>query len=106
MAGAYDSSKPRHYAYEFHAPFTLSDDIQITLPDGFQIDELPDPANASFPFGEYVSKTEKAGSVLKYTRQYKMRTTSVPLDKMNDLKKMFGQINADEKNMAVLKRAN
>jgi hypothetical protein len=106
MAGAYDTSKPRHYAYEFHAPFTRSDNIQITLPDGFQIDELPDPANASFPFGEYVSKTEKTGSVLKYTRQYKMRTTSVPLEKMNDLKKMFGQINADEKNMAVLKRAN
>jgi len=106
MAGAYDTSKPRHYAYEFHAPFTRSDNIQITLPEGFQIDELPDPANASFPFGEYVSKTEKAGSVLKYTRQYKMKTTSVPLEKMGDLRNMFGQINADEKNMAVLKRAN
>src|SRR6266700_680564 len=100
MAGAYDSSKPRHYAYEFDAPFTRSDSIQITLPDGFQIDELPEPANASFPFGEYVSKTEKAGSVLKYTREFKMKTTSVPLEKMNDLKNMFGQINADEKNMA------
>jgi hypothetical protein len=106
MAGAYDSSKPRHYAYEFDAPFTRSDSIQITLPDGFQIDELPEPVNASFPFGEYVSKTEKADSVLKYTRQFKMNTTSVPLEKMNDLKNMFGQINADEKNMAVLKRAN
>jgi Domain of Unknown Function with PDB structure (DUF3857) len=106
MAGYYDASKPRHYAYEFEAPFTRSDKLEISLPEGFQVDELPEPARASFPFGEYVSKTEKAGNVLKYTRQYKMHTTVVPLEKMDDLKKLFGQINADEKNMAVLKRGN
>jgi hypothetical protein len=33
-------------------------------------------------------------------------TTLVPLEKMGDLKKMFSQINLDEKNMAVLKKAN
>jgi hypothetical protein len=106
MAGAYDSSKPRHYAYEIEAPFIRRDDIQITLPEGFQIDELPEPAKASFAFGDYVSKTEKVGNTLRYTRQYKMDTTLVPLEKMGDLKKMFSQINLDEKNMAVLKKAN
>lgn len=106
MAGYYDASKPRHYPYEFEAPFTRSDSVEIALPEGFQVDELPEPARASFPFGEYVSKTEKAGNVLKYTRQYKVQTTTVPLEKMDDLKRLFGQINADEKNMAVLKRGN
>jgi hypothetical protein len=106
MAGYYDTNKPRHYAYEFDAPFTRSDKVEITLPDGFLVDELPEPAKASYPFGEYVSKTEKAGNVLKYTRQYKMQTTVVPLEKMDDLKKLFGQINADEKSMAVLKKGN
>jgi Domain of Unknown Function with PDB structure (DUF3857) len=106
MAGYYDASKPRHYAYEFEAPFTRSDKVEISLPEGFQVDELPEPARASFPFGEYVSKTEKAGNVLTYTRQYKVQTTMVPLERMNDLKRLFGQINTDEKNMAVLKRGN
>jgi hypothetical protein len=106
MAGAYDASKPRHYAYDFDAPFIRKDDIQITLPDGFQIDELPEPAKASFAFGDYTSKTEKVGNTLKYTRQYRMQTTQVPLDKMPDLRKMFSLINVDEKNMAVLKKSN
>jgi hypothetical protein len=106
MAGAYDSSKPRHYAYEFEAPFIRSDEVQITLPDGFLVDELPEPAKASFGFGDYTSKTEKVGNTLKYTRQYRMQTTLVPLDKVGDLRKMFSQINLDEKNMAVLKKAN
>lgn len=106
MAGYYDASKPRHYAYQFEAPFTRSDKVEISLPEGFQVDELPEPAKASYPFGEYVSKTESAGHVLKYTRTYKMETSDVPLEKMDDLKKLFGQINMDEKNMAILKKTN
>jgi len=106
MGGYFDANKPRHYAYEFHTPFTRSDSIEISLPDGFQVDELPEPAKAAFPFGEYSSKTEKAGNSLKYHREYKMESTSIPLEKMGDLKRMFGQISMDEKNMAVLKKAN
>jgi hypothetical protein len=106
MAGAYDASKPRHYAYEFEAPFIRKDDIQITLPEGFQVDELPEPAKAAFAFGDYTSKTEKIGNTLKYTRQYRMHTTQVPLEKIPDLRKMFSLINVDEKNMAVLKKSN
>jgi hypothetical protein len=105
-AGYFDATKPRHYAYEFPAPSLDSDIVEITLPDGFKVDELPDPAKASFPFGEYTSKTEAAGNVLKYTREYKMSTTLVPLDRIEQLKRLFSEIVADEKNMAVLKRAN
>jgi len=106
MAGYYDVTKPRHYAYEFEAPFTRSDKVEISLPEGFQVDELPDPAKASYPFGEYVSKTETAGNILKYTRQYRIDSTLVSMDQMDQLKKLFGQINSDEKNMAILKKAN
>jgi Domain of Unknown Function with PDB structure (DUF3857) len=106
MAGAFDGTKPRHYAYEFDAPFLSSDSIEIALPDGFQVDELPDPAKAVYPFAEYKSKTEAAGNVLRYTREYKMGTTLVPVEHVDQLKRVFAQIAVDEKNMAVLKKAN
>ena len=106
MAGYFDASKPRHYAYEFEAPFTRSDSVKITLPEGFKVDELPEPAKVSYPFGTYVSKTENSGNVLKYTRQYRMDSNLVSMDQMDQLKKLFGQINLDEKNMAVLKKSN
>lgn len=105
-ADRFDPSKPRHYAYELDAPFLSTDTVEITLPDGFKVDELPDPAKVSYSFGEYTSKTETAGNVLKYTREYKMSTTLVPLDHMDQLKQMFSEIVSDEKNMAVLKKAN
>ncbi|HET9280749.1 MAG TPA: DUF3857 domain-containing transglutaminase family protein [Candidatus Angelobacter sp.] len=106
MAGAWDANKPRHYAYDFEGPFLNSDKVEISLPDGFKVDELPDPAKASFPFAEYSSKTEETGNVLKYTREYRVAATQVPVGQMDQLKKLFGQINLDEKNMAVLKKAN
>jgi len=106
LAGRWDANKPRHYAYDFRAPFLDRDSIEISLPEGFKVDELPDPAKATFPFAEYVSKTESAEGVLKYTREYKQTATEVSMDQMDQLKKLFGQINLDEKNMAVLKKAN
>lgn len=106
LAGPWDPNKPRHYAYEFRAPFLDRDTVEISLPEGFKVDELPDPAKATFPFAEYVSKTESAEGVLKYTREYKQTATQVSMDQMDQLKKLFGQINLDEKNMAVLKRVN
>lgn len=106
VAGAWDANKPRHYAYQFDAPFLDNDNVEITLPEGFKVDELPEPAKSSFAFGQYVSKTENSGNILKYTRQYRMDSTLVSMDQMDQLKKLFGQINSDEKNMAVLKKVN
>jgi hypothetical protein len=106
MAGAFDVTKPRHYAYEFDAPFLRTDSVEITLPEGYSIDELPEPAKAIFPFAEYTSKAEKSGNVLKYSREYKMQATQVPVDHIEQLRKLFSQIGADEKSMAVLKKAN
>ena len=106
MAGAFDVTKPRHYAYEFEAPFLRSDTVEITLPDGYSVDELPEPAKAVFPFAEYTSKAEKEGNVLKYSRQYRIQTTQVPVERIEQLRKLFAQIGTDEKNMAVLKKAN
>jgi hypothetical protein len=106
LAGPWDANKPRHYAYEFRGPFLDRDTVEISLPEGFKVDELPDPAKVTFPFAEYASKTESAEGVLKYTREYKQTATQVSLEHMDELKKFFSQINLDEKNMAVLKRAN
>jgi hypothetical protein len=80
--------------------------VEITLPEGYSIDELPEPAKAIFPFAEYTSKAEKSGNVLKYSREYKMQATQVPVDHIEQLRKLFSQIGADEKSMAVLKKAN
>jgi hypothetical protein len=104
--GALDMTKPRHYPYSFPVPTLQTDTFEFILPDGYKIDELPEAAKANFPFADYSSKIENTGSQLKYSREYKIKSTVIPADKIGELNKFFHEINQDERNMAVLKRAN
>jgi hypothetical protein len=104
--GALDSTKPRHYPYEFDVPTLQTDTFQFDLPDGYKVDELPEAAKADFAFGEYSSRIENDGATLKYTREYRVKATSVPAERIGELSKFFREINQDERNMAVLKKAN
>lgn len=104
--GALDMTKPRHYPYSFDVPTLQTDTFEFNLPEGYKIDELPEAAKANFPFADYSSKFESTGTQLKYSREYKIKSTVVPADKISEVGKFFHQINQDERNMAVLKRAN
>jgi uncharacterized protein DUF3857 len=67
---------------------------------------LPDVQVGSIiGFGSYHSKTEASGQMLHYTRALEVKELSVPLSKMDELKKFYRMIAADERNTAVLKPA-
>ena len=55
--------KQRMYPVEFERTSLESDLYDITLPTGYQIDELPQTVNASYPFGEYHSQIKVEGSL-------------------------------------------
>lgn len=106
LAGYLDPSRPRRYAYQFSGPRLLTETVEIALPEGFKVDELPEPVNSAFSFGSYSSRTEAAGNVLRYKREYRVSATMVPADRISELIKLFSAINQDEKSMAILKRGN
>lgn len=54
-------------------------------------------------FASYHSKTEGAANKLKYTRTLEIKELSVPIEKIEDLKKFYRVIAGDERNTAVLK---
>ena len=49
-----------------------------------------------------IAFAEKEGNILKYSPSIKCK----PVERIEQLRKLFVQIGADEKNMAVLKKAN
>jgi hypothetical protein len=67
--------------------------------------DLPPPVNADYSFASYRSKTEVRGNSLKYTRTSEVKELSVPLSKVEDLRKLYRIIASDERNTAVLKPA-
>ena len=100
-----EKKETRKYPVEFDGLRRDSDNIEIALPDGYQVDELPPATDIDFSFGNYHSKTELKGNTLVYTRSFEIREVSVPLEKMEDLKRFYRVIANDERSTAVLKPA-
>jgi len=100
-----ETKEPRKYPVEFEGPSRDTDIFEITLPAGYEVDDLPPPVNADYSFASYHSKTEVNGNTLKYTRTFEVKELSVPLSKVEDLKKLYRVIAGDERNTAVLKPA-
>jgi hypothetical protein len=100
-----ETKEPRKYPVEFDGPSRDVDTFEITLPAGYEVEDLPPPVNADYSFASYHSKTEVNGNTLKYTRTFEVKELSVPLSKVEDLKKLYRIIAGDERNTAVLKPA-
>jgi hypothetical protein len=100
-----ETKEPRKYPVEFDGPFKNSDAIEISIPAGYEVDDLPPPVNAEYSFASYHSKTEVSGNTLKYSRTFEVKELSVSVSKMEDLKKLYRIIAGDERNTAVLKPA-
>jgi hypothetical protein len=100
-----ETKEPRKFPYEFEGPLRDTDRFDITLPSGYEVDELPPPMDVDYSFASYHSKTEASGQVIHYSRTIEIKELSVPIDKMDQLKKFYRMIASDERNTAVLKPA-
>jgi Domain of Unknown Function with PDB structure (DUF3857)/Transglutaminase-like superfamily len=104
-AGFLESKKSREHPIEFDEPTRDTDIVEILLPVGYSVDELPPPTNIDDGFASYHSKTEFSGHTLKYTRTLEIKELAVPAAKAEQLKAFYREIAGDERNSAVLKKA-
>jgi hypothetical protein len=102
-SGLLETKEARKYPVVFDGPRRDSDYVEIAMPAGFEVEDLPDPISVDYGFATYHSKTEVSGNLLTYSRTLEIRDPSVPLNKMNDLKTLYRIIASDEKNTAVLR---
>jgi hypothetical protein len=102
-SGLLETKEARKFAVEFTGPRKDSDTFEITLPAGYQVDDVPPPIDVDYSFASYHSKTEAVGNVLRYTRTFEVKELSVPASKAEELKKFYRIIASDERNTAVLK---
>jgi hypothetical protein len=102
-SGLLETKEPRKFPVEFPGPRLDNDTFEITMPPGYEVDDLPPPVNLDYPFGAYHSKTEVQGNVIRYTRSLEIKGVTVPVDQLNDLRKFYRYIAGDERNNAVLK---
>ena len=100
--GILETREPRQFPIEFDGPARDTDSFEITLPAGYEVDELPPPTDADFSFASYHSKTELKGNVINYSRSFEIKELSVPVKQSDELRKFYRMIASDERNTAVL----
>ena len=104
-SGVLETKEPRKFPIEFEGPSHDSDTFDITLPPNLVVDDVPPPVDADYGFASYHSKTEVKGNVIHYSRTFEVKELSVPVAKVDDLKKFYRIIAGDERNTVVLKAA-
>jgi Domain of Unknown Function with PDB structure (DUF3857)/Transglutaminase-like superfamily len=96
--------KKRRYAVSYERTKLQSDLVDIKLPPGYKVDELPGPTEVTAPFAEYKSKIEAKDDKIYYNRMYTVKDLQVPLEDMGALRTFMRGVAADERNAAVLKK--
>ncbi len=102
-SGIMETKEPRKFPVEFDGPVRDTDSFEITLPPGYEVDDLPPPVDVDYGYADYHSKTVVAGNVIRYSRTFEVKDLSVPVSKADELKKFYRIISSDERNTAVLK---
>ena len=96
--------KERTVPIDLGETMQATDDYSIELPDGYTVDEIPDPVKLDMDFAAYQSASELKGNTLHYTRTYTIRQVTLPAGRYADVQKLARAIAADEEGRAVLKK--
>lgn len=96
--------KPRTVPIELNATGNWRDSFDITLPQGYVVDETPDPVDLDMDFASYHSKVTSKGNVLHYERDFAVKQVELPASRAADFRKLESTILTDERGTAVLKK--
>jgi hypothetical protein len=98
------NNKPRAYPIDLGETGTWRDRIDVVLPAGYTVDDVPASVDLDLGFASYKSDIKADGGVLHYSREYVVRQLDLAPEKSADVSKLMGVINADENSSAVLKK--
>jgi len=81
-----------------------SETVQVKLPAGFTVDEVPDPVKLETAFGTYVTSYEVKNNQLVFKRQLSQQATTIAPADYEKVRKFFESIRAAENSPVVLAR--
>lgn len=100
----FSQKKAREYPVQFDEASLQSDIFDITVPQGYVADGLPNPVQTDCPYASYKSETTFADGVLHYKRTFEVKDVMVPVAKLPEIRAFLQQVAADQQSAAVLKK--
>jgi hypothetical protein len=94
-----DSSRKHPVMLDSHA---YTETVQVKLPEGFVVDEIPEAAKMDTSFGSYSTSYEVKDGTLQFTRNLIVRSATIPVTEYDKVKRFYSLIYAAEQAPIVL----
>jgi len=78
--------------------------VRVKLPEGFNVDEMPDAVKLEASFGSYASTYDVKDGHLVFTRTLTQRAATIPANQYSAVRNFFERIRAAEESPVVLAR--
>lgn len=95
-------TKPSRKAPVMLKSNAFTETVRVQLPEGFEVDETPDPLKIETPFGNYTATYEVKAGQLLFTRSLSIRAATVPVEQYAAVRNFFERIRATEQAPVVL----
>lgn len=82
----------------------FTETVRVKLPEGFNVDELPDPLKLDTVFGNYASTYEVKDGQLIFTRTFITRAATIPVEQYQSVRNFYERIRSAEGSPVVLAR--
>ena len=83
---------------------SFNEKVVFDLPQGFVVDETPDPVNLETPFGKYSTSYQAKDGKLYFTRALVLKRGTVSVDRYEDVRNFFSKMRDAEQAPVVLVR--
>ena len=83
---------------------SFSDSIELQLPEGFAVDELPEPARVTADFGSWEASTRVQDGKLAFVRKLQLETGSIPPERHSEARDFFNRVSRSEQAPVVFVR--
>lgn len=97
----YLTEKDRKHPVVFDSD-SFDETAVFNLPQGFVVDEIPEPVNLETAFGKYTAKYETKDGKLFYSRSLITKRTVLPVDKYSSVRDFYSKILSAEQSPVVL----
>lgn len=92
----------RKHDIVFHIEYRDVDSVDITIPDGFAAESMPQDVNVNTKFGKYYSSVKLNGNTIQYYRSIERYAGRFPAKDYGELVKFHETIYKADRNKAVL----
>ncbi|HEV2765800.1 MAG TPA: transglutaminase domain-containing protein, partial [Pyrinomonadaceae bacterium] len=80
----------------------FSETVRVKLPEGFEVDEVPEPTKLDTPFGSYTADYEIKDGHLLFKRAFTQRAVTLPAEQYKTVRDFYTRIRAAEQAPVVL----